>query len=132
MGCPFHNTSHNSNHSRNLEYQQYLHLPQVLGAVQPETHHAKERLFIRVHHLCEILFAQILDDVTAFISGPEATKVDWQKLFRELTNLYEQLFAAMQLLKTNMTPAEFFAFREALKPASGFQSLQYREIPLKN
>lgn len=127
MRCPFHQTG--STVSR-VEYQTYLRLPQVLNAVQPETRHAKERLFIRVHQLCEILFAQIRDNLAVFVLTPQPSPSDWRRQFQELTALYEQLFGAMQLLQSNMSPAEFFAFRDALKPASGFQSLQYRQIEL--
>ena len=47
--------------------------------------------------------------------------------FRRLHGIQRMLDGQVDVLET-MTPQEFNGFREALRPASGFQSAQFREI----
>src|SRR6187455_1473123 len=48
-------------------------------------------------------------------------------LFITVHQAYELWFKQIHILET-MTPLNFLAFRDELNPASGFQSMQFREI----
>jgi tryptophan 2,3-dioxygenase len=52
------------------------------------------------------------------------------KSLARVTRIQEQLIAAWDVLST-MTPADYLAFRDALGPASGFQSFQYRLVEFR-
>src|SRR5437764_13606491 len=49
------------------------------------------------------------------------------KHFRRINTIQRLIETQVDILET-MTPHEFNAFRDNLNPASGFQSLQFREI----
>jgi len=122
-------------------YGDYLHLNQFLDQQKPlskkfgdECH--DEMLFIVVHQSYELWFKQILHELKAvlkvwqkeFIPEPENFAVS-QKLERVIR--IQGLFVAhLEILET-MSPMDFLEFRELLIPASGFQSVQFREIEIR-
>lgn len=126
-------------------YGDYLQLPKLLDSQLPlsrkyadknngECH--DEMLFIVVHQVYEIWFKQILHDLNAvlatfqqeFIKESELSSVT-QKLAR-IKIIQGLLISQFDVLET-MTPMDFLEFRDLLIPASGFQSVQFREIEIK-
>lgn len=111
-------------------YGEYLKVPELLSLQQPqsEPQHHDEMLFIIIHQAYELWFKQILHEM-------ECTKVSMQagKILRaahtmkRVHAIMELLVKQIHILET-MTPSEFLQFRDKLNPASGFQSLQFREV----
>jgi tryptophan 2,3-dioxygenase len=126
-------------------YGDYLQLDKLLDSQLPlskkyadstngECH--DEMLFILVHQAYELWFKQILHDLNAilvtfnqeFIPESELSSVI-QKLSR-IKKIQGLLLGQLEVLET-MTPMDFLEFRDLLIPASGFQSVQFREIEIK-
>src|SRR3954452_20219645 len=113
-----------------LTYGSYLRLTELLGQQQlesdPPAH--DELLFITVHQVYELWFKQVLHELTAsrdaMLSGEH-----WraQHLLRRVHTIERTLTQQVDILET-MTPQDFGEFRHRLSPASGFQSVQFREI----
>jgi tryptophan 2,3-dioxygenase len=113
-----------------LTYGSYLHLPGLLAQqvpqVSPPAH--DELLFITVHQAYELWFQQLLHELTAardlMITGQL-----WRArhLLRRVHVIERLLITQVDVLET-MTPQDFLEFRAALAPASGFQSVQFREL----
>ena len=113
-----------------LSYNKYLRVQDLInlqGCLSDPAHH-DELLFITVHQAYELWFKQILHELDAAIQFlgedrlPAATRavnriVDIEKLLLQQIHILE-----------SMTPISFLAFRDQLNPASGFQSMQFREI----
>lgn len=124
-----------------LTYGSYLRLPQLLDAQHlesdPPAH--DELLFITVHQVYELWFQQLLHEVEAVrdamlaAAGPdEATDRDdglWRArhLMNRVHVIERVLVQQIDVLET-MTPQDFLEFRQRLAPASGFQSVQFREL----
>lgn len=113
-----------------LSYGSYLKVPQLLALQEPQSSpaHHDEMLFIIIHQVYELWFKQILhelDAVMARLRAGDLLKV--AKHFRRIHPIQRLLEAQVDILET-MTPQEFNAFREHLNPASGFQSMQFREM----
>jgi tryptophan 2,3-dioxygenase len=118
-----------------LSYGSYLRLPDLLAAQIPQSGLAgaaepahDELLFITIHQVYELWFAQLLhelDDARAGMLAGEAY-LPRQRLTRShvITRL---LVEQIDVLET-MTPQDFLSFRNLLAPASGFQSVQFREL----
>ena len=115
---------------RRLSYGSYLRLPALLQqqvpVSDPPAH--DELLFIVIHQVYELWFAQILHEIgdarDLMLAGDDyRPRLRLQRAHRIERVLIEQV----DILET-MTPQDFLAFRASLAPASGFQSVQFREI----
>ncbi len=116
-----------------LTYGSYLHLPALLGAQHlesdPPAH--DELLFITIHQVYELWFQQLLHEVDAVrdaLLGADPDRV-WfaQHLLARVHSIERVLVSQVDVLET-MTPQDFLEFRQRLAPASGFQSVQFREL----
>jgi len=113
-----------------LSYGSYLHVDELLGLQQPLSSpaHHDEMLFIIIHQVYELWFKQLLHEIDAVaccLEGGELLAV--AKHFRRIHTIQRLLEQQIDVLET-MTPQEFNAFRDHLNPASGFQSIQFREL----
>jgi tryptophan 2,3-dioxygenase len=113
-----------------LSYGSYLRIPELLAqqlpASNPPAH--DELLFITIHQVYELWFKLLLfelDDATARMLAGEAylPRVRLNRAHAIERVLIEQV----DILET-MTPQDFLEFRAKLAPASGFQSVQFREL----
>ena len=123
-----------------LTYGSYLQLDRLLSAQrlasQPPAH--DELLFITIHQVYELWFQQLLHEATAVRdamlsaplrgSGEAGDRLWWaQHLLARMHVIERVLVQQVDVLET-MTPQDFLQFRQALAPASGFQSVQFREL----
>src|ERR1700704_6055698 len=113
-----------------LSYNTYLSVPELIdlqSCLSTPAHH-DELLFITVHQAYELWFKQILHEIDAAIAlMKEDRVVEAVQAMRRVVEIEKLLIAQIHILET-MTPLRFLAFRDELNPASGFQSMQFREI----
>lgn len=121
-------------------YSEYLQLDKILNAQQPESQKEgleadDEMLFIIIHQAYELWFKQILFELDLV-----------RKIFRqtEIANSSPDIYNSVHRLKRvcrileiavsqltvmeTMTPLDFLDFRDLLRPASGFQSIQFKMV----
>jgi tryptophan 2,3-dioxygenase len=113
-----------------LSYGSYLHVDELLSLQRPLSSppHHDEMLFIIIHQVYELWFKQLLHEVTAVSGALDRDELlPVAKHFRRIHTIQRLLEQQIDVLET-MTPQEFNAFRSNLNPASGFQSIQFREI----
>lgn len=113
-----------------LSYNKYLRVPDLIGLQEclsgPEHH--DELLFITVHQAYELWFKQILHEIdAAMVMMTEDRLPSAARTLRRVVEIEKLLVNQIHILET-MTPISFLGFREQLNPASGFQSMQFREI----
>jgi tryptophan 2,3-dioxygenase len=113
-----------------LTYGSYLRLAELLDQQRlesdPPAH--DELLFITIHQVYELWFKQVLHELTASRDAMLAGEL-WlaEHLLRRVHTIERTLTQQVDILET-MTPQDFGEFRHRLSPASGFQSVQFREI----
>ncbi|MGH3365710.1 MAG: tryptophan 2,3-dioxygenase [Nocardioidaceae bacterium] len=113
-----------------LTYGSYLQLAKLLDSQRlessPPAH--DELLFITVHQVYELWFKQLLHEAETAREAIFAGQVWWaQHLLRRMHVVERVLVQQIDVLET-MTPQDFLEFRQKLAPASGFQSVQFREL----
>jgi tryptophan 2,3-dioxygenase len=113
-----------------LTYGSYLRLGQLLDSQHlesdPPAH--DELLFITIHQVYELWFKQLLHEVTAARDAMSGGQLWWaQHLLARVHTIERVLVHQIDVLET-MTPQDFLEFRQRLAPASGFQSVQFREL----
>jgi len=113
-----------------LSYNKYLRVPELieLQSLLSDPAHHDELLFITVHQAYELWFKQILHeiDATTRLMNEDRGASAARALLR-VVEIEKLLVQQIHILET-MTPLNFLGFREELNPASGFQSMQFREI----
>jgi tryptophan 2,3-dioxygenase len=113
-----------------LTYGSYLRLAELLDQQRlesdPPAH--DELLFITIHQVYELWFKQVLHEATASRDAMLSGQL-WlaQHLLGRVHTIERTLTQQVDILET-MTPQDFGEFRNRLAPASGFQSVQFREI----
>jgi len=113
-----------------LSYGSYLQIDELLSLQRPlsSPEHHDEMLFIVIHQVYELWFKQLLHEINAVLGALDHDELlPIAKLFRRIHTIQRLLEQQIDVLET-MTPQEFNAFRDNLNPASGFQSIQFREM----
>jgi len=113
-----------------LTYEDYLKVPELLELQvclsKPEHH--DELQFIIVHQVYELWFRLMLHEIDQTIARLNQDDVRTPtRLMRRVVEIQKVLLQQIEVLET-MRPADFLEFRNHLKPASGFQSWQFREL----
>ena len=113
-----------------LSYGSYLKIDELLALQQPlsRPRHHDEMLFIIIHQVYELWFKQLLHEVDGTMRALDRDDLlRVAKHFRRIHAIQRLLEQQVDILET-MTPQEFNQFRDNLNPASGFQSIQFREL----
>ncbi|MCB0991496.1 MAG: tryptophan 2,3-dioxygenase family protein [Acidimicrobiales bacterium] len=87
-----------------------------------------EMLFIVIHQVFELWFKQVLHELDRIVAQLDAGNVNSARhSLKRVMKILKTLVGQVDVLET-MTPAEFASFRSFLANASGFQSVQFREL----
>lgn len=113
-----------------LSYGTYLKVDELTALQRPlsSPEHHDEMLFIVIHQVYELWFKQLLHELEAVVTALDRDDLlRVSKYFHRIDTIQRLIEQQIDVLET-MTPQEFNAFRSHLNPASGFQSIQFREI----
>lgn len=140
--------------ARSITYGTYLQLDRLLGAQAPPAKgagqggptrdllHHDELLFVVVHQVYELWFKLVLHelgyarDLLGRAERPGRERADRVPerviptvvaTIERVNEVFRVATAHWRLMET-MNPAHFLQFRDAIAPASGFQSVQFREM----
>lgn len=126
-----------------VHYHDYLQLDKILEAQHPESAKHKisahdEMLFIIIHQAYELWFKQLHHEADSIVeimrkpvvndNSPELQTVIHR--MNRMVVILRVLIHQIDILET-MTPMDFLDFRDMLRPASGFQSWQFKLLEAK-
>jgi tryptophan 2,3-dioxygenase len=130
-GCPFHAGGEPAAYGMSdLSYNDYLMVPELLSLQAPQSNppHHDELLFIIIHQAYELWFKLILHEMSTAIGHlQDGQPLKAHHFVKRIVEIMRLLVNQIHILET-MTPVDFLQFRDRLKPASGFQSMQFREL----
>jgi tryptophan 2,3-dioxygenase len=113
-----------------LTYSSYLKVDELTSLQHLKSNPAEhdEMLFIIIHQAYELWFKQILHEADKLCNLLLENRItDAQKTLKRIITIMKVLVHQVDILET-MTPLEFLTFRNYLDSASGFQSVQFREL----
>src|SRR5688572_22504305 len=122
--------SHEYGKNAPLSYNKYLKVPELIKLQEtlsePASH--DELLFIVIHQTYELWFKQVLHELTACVGWiKEGRMFRANHSLRGVVSIEKILVTQIHILET-MAQIGFLEFRDKLNPASGFQSMQFREL----
>ncbi len=128
---------------KEVYYKDYLRLDKILKAQEPESERLgieahDEMLFIITHQAYELWFKQIiyeLDSVKNLLASPQVNDNDPTlqvavHRVQRINTILQLLVGQINVMET-MSSLDFLDFRDLLRPASGFQSIQWKEMEAK-
>ena len=125
---------------KDVYYGEYLQLDKILDAQLPESDKEgidahDEMLFIIIHQAYELWFKQIIYELTSIHAIFSKNAIndnapDLYKVVHRLKRIGVILDVAVHQISImeTMTPLDFLDFRNLLRPASGFQSIQFKIV----
>lgn len=133
-------------HSNYLTYWDYTKLDTLLTLQSPKTDYPDELIFIAYHQITELYFKLSLHEFEQISNnGLKISSIGknegWNNkieldFFTERINrinrYFESLIKSFEIMIDGMEKNQFFHYRMALLPASGFQSAQYRMIEISS
>jgi tryptophan 2,3-dioxygenase len=125
---------------KEIHYSDYLQLDKILHSQLPESDRKgdpahDEMLFIIIHQTYELWFKQLLHELDSVIAIMKKPSVNDNS--PELQTVVHRLSRVVSILKVlvhqidvmeTMTAMDFLEFRDLLRPASGFQSWQFKLV----
>jgi len=129
--------------STNVHYHDYLQLDKILDAQHLESAKTDaaahdEMLFIIIHQTYELWFKQLHHEADSIVdimrkpslndNSPELQTVIHR--LNRISVILRVLVHQIDVMET-MTPMDFLDFRDLLRPASGFQSWQFKMLEAK-
>src|SRR5205814_9291813 len=108
----------------------YLRIAELLAAQVPESDPPAhdELLFITIHQVYELWFQLLLAELTDARDRMLAGEAYLPRVRLTRCLSVERVLVQQVDVIDTMTPQDFLVFRNKLAPASGFQSVQFREI----
>jgi len=129
------------NTGERLTYGSYLELDRILNSQTPQSGLSgkpahDEMFFIIVHQTYELWFKQYLHELNSVIEMFNGNFVDEMNIgisiarLQRVVEIEKLMIEQIKVLET-LAPLDFLDFRNFLGTASGFQSVQFREIEHK-
>jgi tryptophan 2,3-dioxygenase len=113
-----------------LSYGSYLRIPELLDlqtpVADPPAH--DEHLFIVVHQAFELWFKEMVFELASARDGMFAGETYRPRHYLSRVHAILRILIEQITVLETMSPQDFLEFRSNLAPASGFQSVQFREI----
>ncbi len=114
-----------------ITYADYLKLEQLLTAQQPLSDLHDEMLFIVIHQTKELWMKELLHELRLAIALVGTDRfAEAYKAMARISRIQAVMTLSWDVLST-LTPVDYLRFRHVLGTASGFQSLQFREIEFR-
>ena len=119
-----------SGEDEGLSYGTYLKVPELLQLqrllAEPGAH--DELLFIVVHQAYELWFREMLFELESVRDLMSRRDPETARHYLTRVHAIERVLIEQIPVLETMSPQDFLQFRSNLSPASGFQSVQFREI----
>lgn len=128
---------------KGVYYSTYLQLDKILNAQDLESdklnaHAHDEMLFIIIHQAYELWFKQVLFEAGSILNiiskpqivdnSPDVYLINHR--LKRIIKILQVLIHQIDVMET-MTALDFLDFRDMLRPASGFQSMQFKILEAK-
>ncbi|HEA30089.1 MAG TPA: tryptophan 2,3-dioxygenase [Leeuwenhoekiella sp.] len=115
-------------HAKPINYWDYIQTDALLNLQVQRTVFPDEMVFIMYHQVNELLFKMILWELQQIADIENLTTSFFSSKLGRISRYFDMLTASFTIMSEGMDLEQYLKFRHTLSPASGFQSVQYRQI----
>lgn len=116
--------------SNYITYWDYIHLDTLLTLQKPKTDIPDEEIFIIYHQITELFFRLSINELKQITDSQDITSEFFIEKILRINRYFKVLSHSFDIMSRGLDPKQYLRFRDALAPASGFQSFQYRVIEI--
>ena len=113
-----------------ITYWDYILPDALLGLQIQRTTQPDEMVFIMYHQINELLFKMILWEINQVSNKEDVSAPFFTEKLMRISRYFDMLSSSFNIMGDGMDKAQYMNFRNTLTPASGFQSVQYRQIEI--
>jgi tryptophan 2,3-dioxygenase len=117
-------------HAEPMKYWDYVQLDALLGLQTQRTQLPDEMVFIMYHQINELVFKMILWEMQQIAHVENIEPEKFVMHLMRISRYFDMLSNSFDIMGDGMEVDQYMKFRDALTPASGFQSVQYRKIEI--
>ncbi len=117
-------------YSKPITYWDYIQVDTLLSLQKTRTELPDEEIFIMYHQVTELYFKMILSELKQISNHSYLRKSFLIPRIQRINRYVGALTMTFDIMSDGMEVEQYLKFRNALTPASGFQSAQYRMIEL--
>jgi len=113
-----------------VDYWDYIQVDTLLSLQKTRTDFKDEFIFVSYHQITELVLNMMLHEIKQIIEEPPPQEAFITRKMDRLIRYTEMLISSFSIMRDGMDYNDYNAFRHALAPASGFQSVQFRYIEI--
>ncbi|AXG68658.1 tryptophan 2,3-dioxygenase [Kordia sp. SMS9] len=117
-------------HAEPMKYWDFIQLDALLGLQTQRTQLPDEMVFLIYHQVNELIFKMILWEMQQIAHTEHILPEKFVMHLMRISRYFDLLSNSFDIMGEGMEVEQYIKFRDALTPASGFQSVQYRKIEI--
>ncbi|MBI3142616.1 MAG: tryptophan 2,3-dioxygenase [Bacteroidetes bacterium] len=117
-------------HAKPITYWDYIQVDTLLSLQNPRTPFVDEEIFIIYHQVTELVLKLISHEIKQICGECSPTEAEVGERITRANRYTSMLITSFAVMKDGMDYDDYNTFRLSLAPASGFQSVQFRQIEL--
>ncbi len=128
MDQPLDNLLEGVVYAKPINYWDYIQTDALLNLQVQRTLLPDEMVFIMYHQVNELIFKMILWELQQLADMENLDIVFFTSKLERISRYFDMLTASFTVMRDGMDLDQYLKFRRTLSPASGYQSVQYRQI----
>lgn len=115
-------------YAKPINYWDYIQTDALLNLQVQRTLLPDEMVFIMYHQVNELIFKMVLWELQQVADKVNLDTVFFTSKLERISRYFDMLTASFTVMRDGMDLDQYLKFRRTLSPASGYQSVQYRQI----
>lgn len=112
-----------------ISYWDYIEVDTLFSLQKPRTDFKDEKIFIMYHQVTELVLGMMMHELKQLVHEDLSDEI-WIDKINRLNRYTSMLITSFSVMSHGMSYDDYNIFRKTLAPASGFQSVSFREIEI--
>lgn len=113
-----------------ITYWDYIQVDTLLTLQKTRTDFKDEAIFVMYHQVTELTLKMMIHEIKQLSEGENLSEDIWLDKLERMIRYTQMLITSFDIMRSGMSYDDYNIFRDALAPASGFQSAQFRYLEI--
>ncbi len=113
-----------------ITYWDYIQVDTLLTLQKTRTDFKDEAIFVMYHQVTELTLKMMIHEIKQLSEGENLSEDIWLDKLERMIRYTQMLITSFDIMRSGMSYDDYNTFRDALAPASGFQSAQFRYLEI--